>query len=107
MNCMKVPPVNSNATEVFIKKYVNDPGVIGPFIRGGSRWFVVRRRRFSDIIDAIKHLVTAMSLKYLRGGSLNNAQYVKIRSINDLNTLELTERVVVEEFLRSRPWWLD
>ncbi len=28
------PPVNSNAAEEFIRKYVNDPGIIGPFIRG-------------------------------------------------------------------------
>lgn len=100
------PPVNSNAAEEFIRKYVNDPGIIGPFIRGGSRWFVVRKRRFSDVIDAIKHLVSAMSLKHLRS-SLNDAQYIKIKSINDLNNFEQTERVIIEEFLWSRPWWLD
>lgn len=98
------PPVNSSAAEEFIRKYVNDPSVIGPFIRG-SRWFVVRRRRFYDVIDAIRHLLTNISLKHLRA-SLGNAQYVRIRSINDLNNLEQGERLVVEEFLWSRPWWL-
>ncbi len=98
------PPVNSNAAEGFISKYINDPSIIGPFIRG-SRWFVVRRRRFYDVVDAIKHLSSTVSLKHLRD-SLNNAQYIKIRSIGDLNNFEQNERAAIEEFLWSRPWWL-
>ena len=98
------PPVNSNAVEGFIKKYVNDPSVIGPFIRG-SRWFVVRRRRFYDAVDAIKYLVSTVSLKHLRV-SLSNASYIRVRSVNDLNNFEQGERAVIEEFLWSRPWWL-
>ncbi|WP_243678448.1 CCA tRNA nucleotidyltransferase [Vulcanisaeta distributa] len=98
------PPINSNAAEGFIRKYVNDLSVIGPFIKG-SRWFVVRRRRFYDVVDAIKHLASAVSLKHLRD-SINNAQYVKIRSLNDLNNFGQVEKAVIEEFLWSRPWWL-
>ena len=98
------PPVNSNAAEGFIKKYVNDPSVIGPFIRG-SRWFVVRRRRFYDAVDAIKYLVSTVSLKHLRI-SLSNASYIRVRSANDLNNFEYVERTIIEEFLWSRPWWL-
>ena len=98
------PPVDSNAAVEFIRKYVNDPGVIGPFIRG-SRWFVVRRRRFYDAVDAIRHLVNNVSLKHLRD-SIGNAQFIRVRSINDLEALGQGERLVVEEFLWSRPWWL-
>ncbi|GAB6944735.1 CCA tRNA nucleotidyltransferase [Vulcanisaeta sp. JCM 14467] len=98
------PPVNSNAVDGFIRKYVNEPSVVGPFIRG-SRWFVVRKRRFYDAVDAIKYLVSTISLKHLRA-SITNAMYVKIRSVDDLNNFEQGERAIIEEFLWSRPWWL-
>ncbi|WP_054857569.1 hypothetical protein [Vulcanisaeta sp. JCM 16159] len=99
------PPVNSDAAEGFLKKYINEPSVIGPFIRG-SRWFVIRRRKFSDITDAIRHIASMASLRHLRS-SLNDAQYVKLKTFNDLEIFGPEERSIIEEFLWTRPWWLS
>ncbi|WP_243675835.1 CCA tRNA nucleotidyltransferase [Vulcanisaeta distributa] len=102
----KGPPVNSDAAEGFLKKYINEPSVIGPFIRG-SRWFVIRRRKFSDITDAIRHIASMASLRHLRS-SLNDAQYVKLKTFNDLGGIfGPEERSIIEEFLWARPWWLS
>jgi len=98
------PPVNSDAAERFIKKYINEQNIIGPFIRG-SRWFVVRSRRFFDAVNAIRYLVSTVSLRHLRS-SLNNAEYMKLKTPSDLEIFSLNERAIVEEFLWSRPWWL-
>jgi tRNA nucleotidyltransferase (CCA-adding enzyme) len=98
------PYVDSEAAENFLRKYMNDPNVVGPFIRG-SRWYVIRNRKIPSAVDAIKHLLRIVSLKDLRD-SVNHAEYIIIKSLDDLNILNPRERGVVEEFLYARPWWL-
>jgi tRNA adenylyltransferase (EC 2.7.7.25) len=100
----KGPYVDSEAVENFVRKYVNDPSVIGPFI-GGSRWYVIRSRKILNAIDAIKHIIPMVSLKNLKN-SISRVEYITIKSLDDLTTLSPNERGVVEEFIYARPWWL-
>ncbi|WP_243681092.1 hypothetical protein [Vulcanisaeta souniana] len=98
------PPVDSDAADSFIRKYVNRQDVVGPFIRG-TRWFIVRNRRFPDVIDATRHIISTVSLKHL-GNTLARSEYIKVKSINDIEVFHQSERAIVKEFLWSRPWWL-
>jgi len=100
----KGPYVDSEAVDNFVSKYVNDPSVIGPFIRG-SRWYVIRSRKMLNAIDAIKHIIPMVSLKNLKD-SISRVEYMTIKSLDDLTTLSPNERGVVEEFIYARPWWL-
>lgn len=100
----KGPLVDSDAARNFIKKYINDQNVVGPFIRG-SRWYVIKKRRFVNAIDLIKYLISTISLKNLRS-YVNEAEFFVIESIEDLRVFNTNERNVIEEFLYARPWWL-
>ncbi len=98
------PPVDSDAAGSFIRKYINRQDIVGPFIRG-TRWFVVRKRRFPDVVDATRHIISTISLKHLRN-VLASSEYIKVKSINDIEVFNPSERAIVKEFLWSRPWWL-
>lgn len=99
------PPVNSEAVDAFLTKYINDNEVIGPFIRG-SRWYVIRRRKIANAQDAIKSIIKGISVKYLKE-SLNNIEFYTINSLADLNNFSDILRNIVKEFLMKRPWWVN
>ncbi len=100
----KGPPVDTDAAEEFVKKYVSDHNSVGPFIKG-SRWYVIKPRKFTNAVEAIKHLLSTVSIKDLKT-VLNNTKYVEIHSPDDLGKLSLEERGVVGDYLVARPWWL-
>jgi len=95
------PPVDSEASEVFISKYIGAQ-VIGPFIRG-SRWFVIRRRSVTRIEDAVTTIWSRSAPRDLRDGTPSMR---RITSIEDLHHLDDEARAAVIEFLLKRPWWL-
>lgn len=55
------PPVYSDHNERFLKKYLREGAVAGPYVEG-DRWVVIRRRKLRGVKEALAKLISAYNL---------------------------------------------
>ncbi len=100
------PPIGSSEEENFLKKYVgSNDAYAGPFIRG-NRWYVIRKRKYTDIVSLIKEKYQVMGLvkELLRAAKEGFEIYLNEKVINATN--EHDYHIFLRKWLFKKYFWL-
>lgn len=100
----KGPPVYSQHSTAFTRKYENRRDVVGPYIRG-DRWIVLKRRKFVTAKEILRRHLFELRLGRLIADSL--AKKLEILAGEEILTIAKDDRFI--EFLfrfvtRKMPW---
>lgn len=100
------PPVYSDDSIKFIEKYLNDESIVGPFIKG-SRWYVIKKRKFKTVEDIVRAHIVQIAPKHLKK-VCSEFKIYRIEDVEDFERINLPTNVreVVKKFLIKQPSWL-
>jgi len=99
------PPVhNREYSDKFIKKYLEDNTVYGPWISFDGRWRILKPRRYRDVHDLLQSNIKAL----IKAPDLSR---VPVRVVDLLELKEIIDkdeklRIWINRFVYKKPSWL-
>ncbi len=98
------PPVYTDDCIKFVEKYINDPEVVGPFVRG-SRLYVIKRRKYYSIERLLQAQLPQITPKHLKK-LVDKVKVYRVEKIEDLENVDECVRQLVLRHMFKRPDWL-